>query len=74
MASFAIPAAREAVLRQIQQSPLKPTKLLQDLGPGYSYTQIQDAVSDLLEEGEVVLTSNLLLKAAVVPRNGAGEG
>jgi hypothetical protein len=73
MASFAVPATREAVLRLIQQSPLKPTRLLTDLGSEYSYTQIQDAVSDLLEDGEVVLTSKLLLQPAVVTKDSPGE-
>jgi len=58
-------SSRTAVLNRIQQSPLKPTELLgADLGAKYSYVQIQDAVSDLLEKGDVVLTPELTLKPA----------
>lgn len=67
MASFALPATRNAVLHRVQQSPLRPTQLLVDLGPDYSYTQIQDAVSDLLESGDVVLTPSLVLQSADDP-------
>ncbi|MGD0630887.1 MAG: hypothetical protein ABR987_16280 [Terracidiphilus sp.] len=55
------PAAR-AVLTRIQKSPLRPTGLLTDFGAEYSYSEIQDAVSDLLETGDVILTSDLLLQ------------
>jgi hypothetical protein len=57
-------SGRAAVLGRIQQSPLKPTSLLADLGSQYSYTEIQDALSDLLEDGEVILTPALILKLA----------
>jgi len=57
-------SGRMAVLNRIRQSPLKPTGLLADLGREYSYTAIQDALSDLLEGGEVVLTPELLLMPA----------
>jgi len=63
MSSATFPASlREAVLRRIQHSSLKPTGLLTDLGKDYSYTQIQDALSDLLESGDVILTSELDLE------------
>jgi len=55
---------RTAVLDRIKQSPLKPTGLLADLRHQYSYTEIQDALSDLLEKGDVVLTPELFLKLA----------
>lgn len=54
---------RSDVLNRIQEFPLKPTELLAaDLGAKYSYAQIQNAVTDLLEKGDVVLTPDLLLK------------
>lgn len=62
MPSAIFAASREAVLQRVQSSPLKPTSLLADLGQEYSYTEIQDALSDLLERGDVVLTSELELK------------
>ncbi len=57
-------SGRTAVLNRIKQSPLKPTALLANLGSDYSYTEIQDALSDLLEKGDVVLTPDLTLKPA----------
>jgi transposase InsO family protein len=66
MSSATFPASREAVLRRIRRSPLKPTGLLSDLGSDYSYTEIQDALSDLLESGDVILTSDLILKPAQI--------
>jgi hypothetical protein len=55
------PVAR-AVLTRIQESPLRPTGLLANFGAEYSYSEIQDAISDLLETGDVILTSDLLLQ------------
>jgi len=60
-ATFAV--SRESVLSRIQESPLRPTGLLTYFGAD-SYTEIQDALSDLLESGEVILTPDLLLKPA----------
>jgi hypothetical protein len=59
-------SGRTAVLNRIQQSPLKlkPTGLLAALRADYSYTEIQDALSDLLEKGDVELTPDLFLKPA----------
>ena len=65
MATAAIMGSgRTAGFDRIQKSPLKPTTLLADLGVDYSYTEIQDALSDLLEKGDVVLTPDLTLKPA----------
>jgi hypothetical protein len=64
MSSAAFPASREAVLRRIQRAPLKPTGLLTEFGTEYSYTEIQDALSDLLEGGDVILTAGLILEPA----------
>lgn len=58
-----------AVLNRIEQSPLRPTGLLADLGSEYSYSEIQDALSDLLERGDVVLEANLTLSIAHPPEN-----
>jgi len=48
---------------------LKPTGLLGELGTEYSYTDIQDALSDLLESGDVVLMPDLTLKPAPSPES-----
>jgi len=54
-----------AVLNRIKQSPLKPTALLSELQMDhYSYTEIQDALSGLLESRDVVLTTDLFLEVA----------
>jgi hypothetical protein len=53
-----------AVLDRIRRSPLKPTDLLVELRPVYSYTEIQGAISDLLETGNIILTSNRHLEPA----------
>jgi hypothetical protein len=63
-------SGRTAVLNRIRQAPLKPTELLHaDLGVKYSYTQIQDMLSDLLEKGDVVLTPDLILRPARSPES-----
>jgi hypothetical protein len=64
-----IASRRTAVFDRIQQSPLKPTGLLGELGTEYSYTDIQDALSDLLESGDVVLMPDLTLKPAPSPES-----
>lgn len=67
-------SARTAVFDRIQQfSPLKPTSLLVDLGVDYSYTGIQDALSDLLEKGDVILMPDLTLKPAHSPKSIEGR-
>lgn len=38
------------------ESPLRPTQLLEDLTPEYSYAEVQDALSDLLEDQRISLT------------------
>ena len=64
MSTLTLTLPREAVLRRVKKSPLKPTGLLADLGNDYSYSEIQDALSNLLETGDVILTSHLILEPA----------
>ncbi len=69
MSTVAYLAPGEAVLKRIRESSLKPTGLLADLGSEYSYMEIQDALSDLLEKGEVTLTSELFLVPVLSQEN-----
>jgi hypothetical protein len=65
-----VASGKMAVLNRIQQSPaLKPTGLLAALGSEYSYTEIQDALSDLLERGEVDLMPDLTLRRVPPPKS-----
>jgi hypothetical protein len=48
---------RTEVLRIIQEHSPRPTELLKLLSPKLSYDEIQDALSELLDSGEVVLNS-----------------
>ncbi len=57
-------SGRAAVLNRIQESSLKPTELLTAFCGDYSYAEIQEAISDLLERGYIVLTSDRYLKPA----------
>ena len=71
MPSLATPD--RAVLLRVRKAPLKPTKLLADLTCDYSYSEIQDALSVLLEEGELILTPDLLLEVPHHGRKGRHE-
>ena len=48
----------QKVLKRMEkaESPLRPTQLLEDLTPEYSYAEVQDALSDLLEDQRISLT------------------
>ena len=59
--------AASAVLRRIQEGPIKPTGLLTSFKAAFTYSDIQDALSDLLESGDVVLTPGLILQSAGSP-------
>jgi hypothetical protein len=61
MSSVTFPSLRKAVLCRIEHSPLKPMGLLKELGTNYTYTEIQDALSYLIEMGDVTLTPELVL-------------
>jgi len=43
---------------QASTSPLRPTQLLDDLTREYSYADVQDALSSLLEDQRISLTSD----------------
>jgi hypothetical protein len=53
---------RAAVLDRVRRSPVKPTELLHNLYPEYSYSDVQDAISELLERGCIILSSSRFLE------------
>jgi hypothetical protein len=62
MPGMAPAAAKQVVLAAIEQHIPRPTDLLEILATQLSYTEIQDAVSELLEVGTIELTSNRRLR------------
>jgi hypothetical protein len=65
MACMAVPAidVREAVLSALREAEFRPLDLLNQLGQqGYTDSEIQRALSTLLHEGEIELTSQRILK------------
>jgi hypothetical protein len=48
------------VFSQVERaaSPLRPSQLLDDLAKEYRYTDLQDALSNLLEDKRISLTSD----------------
>jgi hypothetical protein len=57
-ASRALKQVSRVVFKRVERaaSPLRPTQLLEDLTPEYSYADLQDALSDLLEDQRISLT------------------
>jgi hypothetical protein len=57
-ASKALKQVSQKVFKHVENaaSPLRPTQLLDDLTPEYSYADVQDALSDLLEDQRISLT------------------
>lgn len=53
---------RERVLKVIEERSPLPTELVELLREKMSYREIQDALSELLESGEVALDSHLHLR------------
>jgi|HubBroStandDraft_6_1064221.scaffolds.fasta_scaffold647990_2 hypothetical protein len=56
------PQVRERVLGVIREHSPLPTELVELLNKEMSYREVQDALSELLESGEVTLESNLHLR------------
>lgn len=70
MATMAAPTVdiREAVLRALQDGERQPMELLNLLGQlGYADSDIKRAVSELIHEGSIELTSHRMLKTAAQP-------
>jgi DNA-binding IclR family transcriptional regulator len=68
MASMAVPAIdiRNAVLQALEDSERQPMELLKLVGQsGYADSDIKRAVSELIHEGTIELTSHRMLKIAV---------
>ncbi len=64
MATMVLPAAtvREAVLDFLQRADRQPMELLTALGTDFSDSEIKQAVSELIHEGRIELTSQRILK------------
>lgn len=58
------PKRLELVLEKIEERSPKPTELLEILAPQLSYTEIQDAVGELIEAGTVTLSADRRLRTA----------
>jgi hypothetical protein len=54
--------ARDAILRELLDAPLRPTELLARLGDRFSDFEIKETLLRLLHEGALVLTSDRQLK------------
>jgi hypothetical protein len=57
------PKRLELVLDKIEKQSPKPTELLEILASQLSYTEIQDAVGELLDTGTAKLTADRRLRA-----------
>ena len=58
--------AKELVLGQIRARDMRPTQLLDALESQLSYAEIQDALSELLYEGKILLTPGRQLNLRAV--------
>jgi hypothetical protein len=70
MVTMATPVAnvREAILRQVRESECQPMDLLSQLSrSGYTDSEIKRAVSELIQEGAIELTSNRLIRIHAEP-------
>lgn len=56
------PALRDRVMDEVRSISPRPTELLELLRNDFSYRDVQDAVSELLENGDVVLDSERRLR------------
>jgi len=50
--------AKDAILRELQVHPSRPTELLETLGDRFTDFEIKEALLRLLHEGVLVLTSD----------------
>jgi hypothetical protein len=67
MATMAAPAinVHDAVLQALRENEYQPMELLVHLGQlGYTDSDIKQAVSELIHEGKIELTSHRLIKIA----------
>lgn len=53
---------KRLVLEKIEERSPKPTELLEILAPQLSYTEIQDAVSELIDTGAAKLSADRRLR------------
>ncbi len=70
MVTMATPAidVREAVLREVRANEWQPMDLLLQLSrSGYTDSEIKRAVSELIQEGVIELTSHRLIKIHADP-------
>ncbi len=70
MVTMATPAIaiREAILREVRENERQPMDLLLHLSrSGYTDSEIKCAVSELIQEGAIELTSNRLIRIHAEP-------
>lgn len=70
MATMAAPNIdiREAVLRTVRENECQPMQLLTNLGQlGYPDSEIKRAVSELIREGNIELTTTRMLRIPAEP-------
>ena len=69
MATTTVPNVdiREVVLRTLRENECQPMQLLTQLGLEYTDSDIKQAVSELIREGSVELTSTRVLKIPAEP-------
>jgi hypothetical protein len=67
MATMAVPttSVREALIQAVRLNELRPSDLLFSLAQkGYDDADIKQALSELIHEGKIELTSHRMLKSA----------
>lgn len=70
MATMAGPAVevRDAILHEVRENERQPMELLLQLSrSGYTETEIRRAVSELIQEGAIELTSHRLIRIHAEP-------
>lgn len=70
MATMAAPAVevRDAILHEVRENERQPMDLLLQLSrSGYTETEIRRAVSELIQEGAIELTSHRLIRIHAEP-------
>jgi hypothetical protein len=70
MATMAAPAIdiREAIIREVRENERQPMDLLLQLSrSGYTDSEIKRAISELIQEGAIELTSHRLIRIHAEP-------
>jgi len=70
MATMAVPAidVREAILREVREHERQPMDLLLQLSrSGYTDSEVKRAISELIQEGAIELTSQRFIRIHAEP-------